>query len=389
VLVDAIAAGPLVAAWTPPPALLKDGGVIRGSLVLWDATIPPGGAVIVETSTNNGATWQQVTNGEGIPTLHPGLLLSNPKALLARVTLSRAEPLDDSPRLHRFEAAVTMDYTRREFVQLGRFLLNEVTISDGQNGLEIEVAGADLARKVSRNRWNTTFVIREGTNVATAIQSLIRNRFPACTFNFCSTEETTPRMVFGEQSQNDPWSDCQELAMSAGLELFFDPYGICTLRPQPDPAIHESAWTFDDRANPTITDLVRGVTDQDTYNYVVVTGDSTTTRRRVRGIAADRDPSSPTYIFGPYGLVTLRVTSSAVKTGAQAVKAANALLLKVKGATETVSLSAVPMPAIEPSDVITVVRDRSKVEGQFVVEQLHIPLAASQPMRAVCRRQRY
>jgi hypothetical protein len=382
----ALGIGPVQGKWFSHPLPIKE-GIIGGSQITWDATVPPGATLLVETSTDNGATWQPTENGGEIPRLKASL--PTPRALLARVTMTRQVGSDPSPELHRLDAQITVNYSGKEFVQLGKFMINEVSITDTSNGMVIEIAGADLARKVSRNRWDKTFVIPEGTNVGDAIQLMIRNRYPQAQFNFCSVPDETIRLFYGEQDQNDPWQDAQELAISVGCELFFDAYGICTLRFQPDPAQDQSVWEFDDRAHPVITELVRRVTDEFTYNYVVVTGESSYNERPVRGWAADDDPGSPTYYLGPYGIVALRVTSPTVRTQYQAIKAAQALLLKVKGATESVNLTTVPMPAVEPSDVVTVTRGRSKTEGRFVVEQLTIPLAPSEPMRAVCRRQRY
>jgi hypothetical protein len=57
-----------------------------------------------------------------------------------------------------------------------------------------------------------------------------------------------------------------------------------------------------------------------------------------------------------------------VRTQGQAIRVGQALPRKVKGATEPVSLTVVPMPAVEPTDVLTVSRGGSRVDGRFVVE---------------------
>ncbi|MDP9143421.1 MAG: phage tail protein [Actinomycetota bacterium] len=336
---------------------------------------------------DNGATWQEATNGRPIPRLPVGKTVA--RTVMTRTTLTRPTGSSPSPRVHRLEVRITVDASRVELVQLGRFLINECSISDSPGGLTIDIAGADLSRKVQRNRWERTYAYAKGIRTTDVIKMMIRSRFPACVFNFVSTNDVVPTLFFGEQATNDPWDDAQKLARDIGCDLFFDAYGVCTLRSTPDPAVDESSFTFDDTFHPTITELVRRITDEDTYNYVVVTGESSGNIRPVRAAAADRDPASPTYVLGPYGIVTYRVASASIVSGWQAMKAAQALLLKMKGATETVDFSAVPMPACEPGDVITVTRGRSKVEGQFTLQAIRMPLGASEEMRATCRRQRY
>lgn len=382
----AIRVGSTTGTRVSPPMALPDLPV-SGSLISWDATVPDGAGLLVETSVDNGATWQPATNNQPIPRLTPGLVLAT--TVLSRVTLTRQTGFDPSPRLHRLEVRVSCDGSRTELVQLGRFLINEVTIQDSPEGCTVEIAGADLSRKIDRNRWDRTVIVSEGTLVTNAIKQLARNRFPSVVLNFVTSNQVTPRLFYGEQAQNSPWQDMLDLARDIGCELFFDAFGVLTLRKVPDPAVDVSVFEADDRSHPTITDLTRRVTDDNTFNYVIVTGESSFNKRPVRGYAIDRDPASPTYALGPYGIVTLRVVSPSVVTASQAFEAAEALLRRYRGATESVDLSMIPMPALEPSDVITVTRDRSKVDGRFVLEAVRVPLSASEPMRALCRRQRY
>lgn len=386
---DAIRVGSTIGVRISPPFPLLAGRrslPVAGSLIRWETTIPHGATVTVETSIDNGGTWQKASNGQAIPRLEPGLVIPT---VMTRVTLTRRSGMDPTPRVHRLEVRVSLKASRVEMVQLGRFLINEVQIQDSPDGAVIEIAGNDLSRKIDRNRWDRTVVVPEGTLTTEAIKMLARNRFPNVVFNFVTSNERTPRLFFGEQAQNSPWQDMLDLARDIGCELFFDAYGVLTLRKVPDPNVDEAQFIFDERSKPTITELTRRVTDEDTYNYVIVTGESSYNQRPVRGTAADDDPGSPTYVGGPYGVVALRVTSPAVVTEYQAWEAARALLRKKKGATEQVDITAVPMPALEVSDVVGVERTRSKVTGRFLADYIYIPLGASEQMRLTCRRQRY
>ena len=376
---------PLEGVWTSPPMVLKDIPV-TGSYVVWDADVPVGASLVIKTSTDNGASWQVAEDAEPIPRLVIGSLVA--KTVLARAELRRSTLGGATPVLRRLEFAVSLDASQDEYIPLGVFTLNDTEISDSPEGLVLELSGTDLSRKVARNRWEQTYVVYPGSNYGDVIMRIVRNRLPGTQFNFASTDKVTPLLFFGEQSSNDAWQDAQDLALAIGHELYFDPFGVCTLRPEPDPAIDSPVWELEDLINPTILSLTRRVTDENTYNRIVVIGEGSGLEEPVRGVATDEDPASPTYILGPYGTVTQIIRSSMVLTNIQAQDAARAALLRNKGMTEAIEMDIIPMAALEPGDILVVNRTRSKVEGQFIIDSMQIPLGAEGSMHIVSRRQR-
>jgi hypothetical protein len=78
---------------------LSSVGIVRQSLISWTAKTPTdstgnpitGYAVTVESSLDNGATWQTCTNNQSIPGLLPGLI-TNGKSLLLKETISNSTP---------------------------------------------------------------------------------------------------------------------------------------------------------------------------------------------------------------------------------------------------------------------------------------------------------
>lgn len=407
---------PTIGTRVSPPLAIPE-GPISGSRIFWDysAPAPFGSGVLVETSVDNGASYQTATSGEQIPRLVVGT--SSVRAVLVRVTLFRASSDDLSPRVHSLKVEVDIDDTTNEYVPLGVFTINELDISDtglaidgytGNDqssgggagsgttpGIEIDITGNDLSRKISRNQWDAVYTVPTGTNFGVAIASVISNRLPGTQFNFASTAQLTPTLTFGAQGQNDPWADVLDCAESIGMEIFFDTRGICVMRPEPDPDIQESVWTFSDASNPVMVDLSRRITDEDTFNYIIVTGENSSNTDAdgnavvpARGVAIDTDPTSPTYYQGPYGTVTYRVSSPLVQTDDQAVTMAQAVLTRHKYATEIVEIDVVPAPFIEPSDIVEVQRDLSKLNGKFLVDGTTIPLGAADPMHLVTRRKK-
>lgn len=376
---------PLLGRRVSQPLAIPEGRVVS-SVVQWKQTAPLGTTVTVETSIDGGLTWQEATNRRPVPHLLLGS--TDVRVVLTRVTLERPSLDQPSPRMSELQVDVSVDQSYEELAPLGVFTINDVSINDSAGGLTVEIAGADLSRKIARNKWAGTYVINAGTNYATAIRRLIEDRLPEAQFNFISTTRTTPRLVLGQQSQDDPWADARNLAADIGCELYFDARGLCTLREEPDPASDPAVWEFEDISFPTVTALTRQVVDENTYNQVIAQGEGSGNTTPVRAIAQDLDPASPTYIKGPYGVNSITITSPAITTVEQAQDAANAQLLKSKGATERVSITAVPNPALEPGDVVTVSRGLSKIDGQFLIDAVSMPLAPSGTMSITSRRQR-
>lgn len=360
-------------------------GAVSGSKVLYRTTEPSGTAVVVETSLDNGASWQVVGSNAPIPRLRAGV--STVRSVLTRVSLSRTAIGIPTPRVHRLEVVIGVDTGPTELMPLGVFLINDTGVTDNAGGLTVDVSGVDLSWQIARNKWTDLFIIKSGTNYADAIKKLITDRRPGTLFNFASTTRRTPRLIFG-QNATDPWKDAQEMAAAIGMELFFDARGVCTLREEPDPDVGDAVWEFSDLSHPTMTAITRRTSAADTFNVIIARGESSAVAAPVRWVEEDLDPASPTYVLGPYGRHAEEFRSAMIVTPEQARDAAQALLRRHKGATEAVELEAIPMPALEPGDIIAVTRGRSRVAGQWLIDTLSMPLGAGQLMRATMRRQR-
>ncbi len=370
---------------TSPPRAIPD-GPLAGSRVIWAATLN-GGTVLVKTSVDNGATFQTVArSGDPIPRLAIGDTRTN-RTVLTQFTLTRASPADPSPVMHRIGPEFAVNAHRDELVPLGLFRLSEAIAVDGPGGSWLELAGADLASKVSRAKWTSVYVIAEGTNYGTAIRDLLTNRVPSLVFNFVSTDRLTPSLFFGEQD-TDPWADAQSMAASIGCELYFDPRGVCVMRPVPDPEITDPVWMFDDDAEPTITDLRRVLTSEPTRNMIIVTGENTGVSDPVRAVALDDDPASATYYLNDEGIAPLRITTPLVTSLEQGQDYADAELRRRKGLAESVEMTVVTVPMLEPGDISTLTRDRVRVEGRYLTDGFTIDVNPEVSMRIVARRQR-
>lgn len=364
---------------------------VSASLIVWQEThFSAGSSVVVETTVDGGQSWQVCTNGSPIPRLPVGSSVI--RAVRYRITVTRALLSDPSPRVRSIEMRVASDDSRDELVPLGLFLINDTVIVETSDttsgGVTVELSGVDLSRLVSRNAWDDVYIIKGGIDYADAIKLILDNRLPGLTYHFTATGVLTPRLLFGHQLGGDPWQDAQDLATAIGYELYFDAFGVCTLRQVPDPKVNNSVWEFTDQANPTVTAVTRTISDASTFNKVIVMGESAGgTAPPASAFAVDDDPASPTYYLGPYGTVTTVFISAMVTSDTQAQAAADALLRLVRGATENAVIDAVPNPALEPGDIVTVTVAGVKLTGRFLVNTITTNLAPDQTQTLTCYRQ--
>jgi hypothetical protein len=122
-------------------------------------------------------------------------------------------------------------------------------------------------------------------------------------------------------------------------------------------------------------------------NYVIVKGESTSSKNPVSAFAYDNDPQSLTYV-GRIGRRVKRYTFPLIKTKEDAQAAANAILYNSLGATNTVTLTMMPHACLEPGDAIKVNVPDIAVAGTYVINQiLSMPVSPTDSMRLVAYRQ--
>jgi hypothetical protein len=224
----------------------------------------------------------------------------------------------------------------------------------------------------------------------TAIQNMLRTRLPSITFDSATTTEVTPKLVLGTRSRTTahPWQDAQELAKSIGMEVFFNSAGVCVIRPLPDSAGATSVYAIKDGENGTLVKLRRKFSSKNSYSAVKVMAENSSVRHAPSVIVYDTAPASPTYYLGSFGIVPLVIRSPFISTESQARTMANAQLREKSGYEDTAEFSVVTNPALEASDLVTCTRGKSALSGDYIVDQLSIPLRPNAQMTGTTRRRR-
>lgn len=266
-----------------------------------------------------------------------------------------------------------------ELVPLGVFVIETVDVVDTGVDLAVTITGYDRAYSIGLRGFRHPYTVAAGSNAGASIQSLIASVAPpqpALAYNITPTSLTLPAAAVFHQGDN-PWSAALTLATAGGMELFFDVVGTVVGRPIPVPGA--SVWTYNEGGGGPKS-LARKLSRQGIANdfFVSNTGSAlSTTNPLIQSEAADNDPSSPTYVSGPFGRVPKFIRSSLVGNAAEASTAASNMLAMAKGSVEMLTITVPPNYALDVDDVVTVTRQRANVGGNWVVDSLtHILSAA-------------
>lgn len=305
--------------------------------------------------------------------------------------------------LHISRGVVYADGTT-EFAQLGVFRMTKPVITDDDVNPTITINGQDRASVVARMSWQAPYTIPAGNNIAAAIQQAMNSRLPFLQYNFqnitVSTQDEAGQtfgtpftyntlvlgadMVTGSGETSDPMEDLIIFAASAGCELFFDVYGVCTLRPIINPLTTDviDLVHFVEGANCTMTTVTETLDESAACNGVIVYCNGTGAALPFVVSVWDTNPGSPTYYLGPWGQVPYIITTTVLPTATQSAAVARAAaqnyaygqLQLILGAFDDVSLTAVPNPALREGDCVQVTRTRVRIDDPYVISTMTIPL---------------
>jgi hypothetical protein len=256
--------------------------------------------------------------------------------------------------------------TDTELIQLGVFGMSEVDIDDSGGDLVITLLGSDRSLACQHAGFTDVYPIPANSNVGTTIGTLINSLQTGLliTQNFAATTALTPATPVIFKPGDDPWAKCCELAAAAGCELYFDRAGICCFQPIPDPTQAPINWSYDWNSVNIANNLKRVISRATAPNYIIRDGQGSGIAQPLRGVAEDDDPTSPTWIGGPYGYQVDYKTSN-LYTNPQLVASAD--LLIALGSIESIQIQAIPKVDHEPDDVVEITRARAGLTSELYV----------------------
>jgi hypothetical protein len=263
-----------------------------------------------------------------------------------------------------------------ELVPLGTFVITNV--SGNIHTGPLTLTGSGLEVLVKRSRYETA--ASTGARSANAfVEATLVEAIPGASFVSTATSGTRVLPSKTWEADTDRWSAIKDVATSIGAEVYCDAYGTFRMVDVPDPDILGSpVWTVDAGERGVMVAADLSVSSDDVFNRIVVTGENAEENAPlVTGMATITDTTDPLYYGGPFGKVVKRVASSLVTTTAQALTMAQALLRKYRQANRSVSLSAVPNPALDAGDWIRADYGPGLAKELYLVQSFTIPLSVS------------
>lgn len=365
---------------------------MRDRSALWDVNIGNSHALASEvTLMLKGVIVDDPQNpGTPLPPLKVNsgrVTLDRTASQMGRLSLVVAEPwLAANSQLLTplgYELAVSRGITysdgSTEMMALGVFPIQSASTG---SPLATSITALDRSQLVKDARLEDDYSIAAGTNYSDAIRAIIEAGVPGLTYDFIVTEHVTPLLTFPVQS--DRWDAATSMAKAIGAELFFNGIGTLVLRAEPSFG-GVPDWTVTDGAGGVLVTLARDVDRADTYNRVIVTGSNASLDFIPRGIWTDLALESRSNYDGGFGHKPKFFDSALVTTDAQAVDAAAAIGNAGTGLASALAFDAIPNPALEPGDMVLVVRSAIGLSEIHLLDSIDIGLGASDTMNARTR----
>ena len=261
-----------------------------------------------------------------------------------------------------------------ELVRLGFYRIEDVT----DTGAEVRVTGLDRSANVIQALFETTVNVSSlyGSNIVDAIRAIITEGYPQAQFRFGTSPYTVPADRSAIEG-NSRWEACQALAEAVGCVLYFDADGYALLRPAP---VITSAYSTTITTGQALMDASREFSRSDAKNRWIVTGE-TSAGEPLRGEATDDNPFSPTRYGGPFGKAPDFYSNEYInQDDDQAAHIAATRKALLSGISQTIPVESLVNPAIEPYDVVRIVREEAGIDQNVILDAVTIPLGSEGTM---------
>ncbi len=269
-----------------------------------------------------------------------------------------------------------------EYVGLGYYRIEAVEQDEPPEG-SIRITGRDRMAGIIDAGLLSPQQFLTGASLGYVVTTLVQQVYPSATVEW---DDATDLVVLTRSliADDDRYAFLDDLIRGAGKRWYWDHRGVLVIRTAPDAST--PVWDIHSGRGGVLLRVGRRLTRDGVYNAVVASGEAVDTYDPPRAVAIDNNPLSPTYFSGRFGPVPRFMTSATIQTRAQAATAADAELRRHLGLPHVMDLSAVPNPALEPDDPVSV-RVRGEGRRTHILDSLTIPLADGAPMTATTREQ--
>lgn len=343
----------------------------------------------VYTTSGIGPPNTQV--GDPLEIIDGEVTLDVTAATRGRVNLTlRTDTVPDSPSHPlapygneiRVERGIQYANGTTELVALGQFRIERTDITEQQGATVVKVSGSDRSTRLIDARFPAAYSISTGTGYDSTLETVLEDGWPSIPLALTAMGGTTSQLTIEEAG--DRWQFAQKMAADKGCHLYFNGDGNLVNPPVAQVGDRAPDQQLVDGENGLLVTANSTWSREGTYNRVIATGESTS-ETPVRGIAADENPLSPTYVYGPFGDVVRFYSSPFITTTGQAQAAAESMLSQQLGTTKQVDFGTIVNPALEPNDIVRITNTATGIDEDHVIDQLTIGLTADSLMTGKTR----
>lgn len=266
-----------------------------------------------------------------------------------------------------------------EMVPVGRFVIEDAG-QDSHYGDPTVTAG-DRSVLIQADRFLTPHNTNGERTVSGEIKYLLQQSIPGLeVFDLTTSQARTPVATWDRER----WDCCEALAASIGAEVYFDPEGRAIIRPVPEAnTVLDPSWTVKGEEGGVLSDYSTGLSRDQVYNAVVVTGD--TSDPGVPPVTAIvYQQSGPLRWAGPFGRVPRFYSTPVVRTYDGAVSAGRKVLARSVAYSRRLLVDVVPNAALDTGDQLDVKLPDGSLERRVLREAI-LPLGLDKTMRVGTR----
>ncbi|BBA99284.1 hypothetical protein RVR_5834 [Actinacidiphila reveromycinica] len=240
-----------------------------------------------------------------------------------------------------------------EMAPIGAFRVEEVS-GDVDVG-PVTITGSSMEAQVADAPFTAPTTVQSAATTAVGgISTLIHAVLPSAVIISRATDATVGTMTWDQQDSR--WDACRTLATAIGAEVYTDAAGQFIIAALPDLSGPSVVWEVAAGEGGALVSADRGMARSGVYNSVTAYGENTTDdTAAVSATVEDTDPTSPTYVNGPFGRVPTFYSSATLTTTALCTAAATQLLKTSLKPNASADITSLPNPLLEPGDVIRVV----------------------------------
>lgn len=275
-----------------------------------------------------------------------------------------------------------------EWVSLGYHRIYTPEQDNPPDG-EIQIAARDRMSGIIDGRLLNPVQFAATKTRGEVVAQLVTDVYPTAVIDW---DDSAEFVLIGRSlvADEDRFAFLNDLITAAGKVWYWDYAGVLVIKSPPDPSL--PVFDVDHGENGVLVKMSRDLTREGVYNAVVATGEATDSSFASRAVAIDNNPSSPTYWYGGFGKVPRSYSSPFITSNAQALSAAQSLLVQSLGLPYSVYFGSIVNAALEPLDPVRVIyppaaRSRGSVTEIHVIEKLTIPLMVEEALSATTREQ--